>query len=129
MRLIFLVLCFFLVSAELDEIGRKVFKKVHKWYNPKIRWSKQLEGKALEYLNSKDSLEEGIMVLDGENTYRKDNSLTLGAKLLDTFNGPMWNETEKLTDLPEGSRYGCNFIYQEGSTKDVLRYACLYEKI
>uniref|UniRef100_A0A7I4YUB1 Serine hydrolase n=1 Tax=Haemonchus contortus TaxID=6289 RepID=A0A7I4YUB1_HAECO len=66
MRLIFLVLYFFVVSAELNEIEKKVFKKVHRWYNPKIRWSKQLEGKALEYLNSKDSLEEGIMVIDGE---------------------------------------------------------------
>uniref|UniRef100_A0A7I4YW71 SCP domain-containing protein n=1 Tax=Haemonchus contortus TaxID=6289 RepID=A0A7I4YW71_HAECO len=129
MRLIFLVLYFFLVNAELGEIEKKVFKKVHRWYNPKIRWSKQLEGKAQEYLNSKDSLEEGIMVIDGENTYQKDNSLTLGAKLLDTFNGPMWNETEKLTDLPEGTRYGCNLIYQEGSMEDVLRYAYLYKKI
>ncbi|XGW03191.1 hypothetical protein V3C99_014860 [Haemonchus contortus] len=129
MLLIFLVLNFFLINAELDALEKKAFKMVHSWYNPEIRWSKQLEGKALEYLNSKDSLEEGVMVIDGENTYRKDNSLTLGAKVLDTFNGPKWNETEKLTDLPEGTRYGCNIIYQEGPTRDVLRYACLYKKI
>ncbi|XGW03458.1 hypothetical protein V3C99_015000 [Haemonchus contortus] len=69
------------------------------------------------------------MVIDGEKTYRKGNSLPLGVTVLDTFDGPMWNETEKLTDLPEGTRYGCNFIYQEGSTRDVLRYACLYKKL
>ncbi|XGW04125.1 hypothetical protein V3C99_015350 [Haemonchus contortus] len=63
MLLIFLVLSFFLVNAELDETGKKAFKKVHSWYNPKIKWSRQLEEKALEYLKSKENLEKDIMDL------------------------------------------------------------------
>uniref|UniRef100_A0A6F7PQZ7 SCP domain-containing protein n=2 Tax=Haemonchus contortus TaxID=6289 RepID=A0A6F7PQZ7_HAECO len=120
---IFLVLSFFLVNAELDATGKKAFKKIHSWYNPKIKWSRQLEEKALEYLNRKKIWRRTSW------TYRKDKSLPVGVKVLDTFDGPKWNETEKLTDLPEGTRYGCNIIYQEGSTEDVLGYACLYKKI
>ncbi|XGW05727.1 hypothetical protein V3C99_016242 [Haemonchus contortus] len=128
MLLIFLVLLFSLVNAELDRIAKVAFKQLNREYNPKIKWSSQLEEKALEYLNSKDNVEEDMMVIKGEKTYRKDNSLHIGVKVLDAFNGPMWNETEKISALPEGSQYGCNINYHEESERDVLRYACLYKK-
>ncbi|XGW05726.1 hypothetical protein V3C99_016241, partial [Haemonchus contortus] len=89
-------------------------------------WSDELEKKALDYLNSKDTVKEDMVAIEGERAYQKNNSLNIGIKVLDAFYGLMWYETEKIRKLPEGSQYGCNIIYKEKSEKDVLRYACLY---
>uniref|UniRef100_A0A7I4Z0P6 SCP domain-containing protein n=1 Tax=Haemonchus contortus TaxID=6289 RepID=A0A7I4Z0P6_HAECO len=128
MLLIFFVLPFFVVNAELDKMAKVAFKQSNREYNSKIKWSNELEKKALEYLNSGGNVEEDMMVIKEERTYRKNSSLNIGIKLLDAFYGLMWYETEKIRNLPKGSQYGCNIVYKEESDKDILRYACLYRK-
>nr|CDJ80511.1 unnamed protein product [Haemonchus contortus] len=65
MLFIFFVLPFVLVNADLDSAVEAAFKQLNKKYNPKIKWSTELEQKALEYLKSPKSV-KADMVIEGK---------------------------------------------------------------
>ncbi|XGW05724.1 hypothetical protein V3C99_016240 [Haemonchus contortus] len=128
MLFIFFVLPFFLVNAELDSAVEAAFKQLNKKYNPKIKWSTELEQRALEYLKSPNSVKVD-MVIKGKKNYPKNNPSHIGVKLYAAFRDTIRAKKDEVTALNEASQYGCNIILNNGLKKrEILRYACLYDK-
>ncbi|XGW05749.1 hypothetical protein V3C99_016253 [Haemonchus contortus] len=131
MLLIFTVLACFLLNAAsyetLNGQAKSAFKELNVILNRKIDWSDELEKKALEYLKSPDTV-KADMIIKGKKTFPKDDSSSLGMKTWDAFDGRFKKNENKVRNLPEGSKYGCNLIFKTTAKKQILTGVCLYNK-
>ncbi|VDO38594.1 unnamed protein product [Haemonchus placei] len=129
MLLIFTVLAFLLAnvaSSALPEDVLSAFEELNS-YGGKLVWSDELENKALEYLTSPETVKANLVI--GEemfifSTIPKGDSSLSGMDIYNAFRELFETEGTKISALPEGSKYGCNFQ----NIEEVLKIACLYNE-
>ncbi|XGW05407.1 hypothetical protein V3C99_016064 [Haemonchus contortus] len=131
MLLIIVVLASFLLNVvstdTLNGQAKSAFKELNVIYNRKIDWSDELEKRALEYLNSPESVKAGMMI-KGKKTFPTSDTSSLGIKVWNAFKGRFKKNEKKIRGLPEGTKYGCNIIFKTTAKKQILNGVCLYEK-
>nr|CDJ97732.1 unnamed protein product [Haemonchus contortus] len=126
MFLIFTVLAFFLANVAsngaLDDDVKAAFEELNS-YSGRIVWNDELAKQALKYLKSPDSVTANLVIKE-EMTIPKDDPSSMGMKIYKAFSELFETEGTKISALPRGSKYGCNF--QLTDKKKVLKIACLY---
>uniref|UniRef100_A0A7I5EDJ6 Nuclear transport factor 2 family protein n=1 Tax=Haemonchus contortus TaxID=6289 RepID=A0A7I5EDJ6_HAECO len=125
-----LVLILHNVAAQRDllpEEAKDTFETLNMLYSDNLEWSYEWAEKALEYLNSPDSVKADL-VIKGKQSFPADDTQLLWQKLL-AFLEPRFDKKEKaLERLPAGTIYGCNGFIDGKGNKDVISAACLYKK-
>ncbi|XGW04423.1 hypothetical protein V3C99_015532 [Haemonchus contortus] len=120
MLFIFFLIPFFLVNA-LDNSSKSAFIQLNRQHNRKLNWNKELEQRALDYLNGK------MMMITGERTYPKNDTAKLGTKVFKAFSSTIWMRRKEVAALSGASQVGCNYVSSRDSKEDlVLKYACIY---
>ncbi|XGW05355.1 hypothetical protein V3C99_016040 [Haemonchus contortus] len=98
-------------------------------YGGKLVWSDEMAEKALKYLKSSDSEKADLVI--GEKIILpedKSSSLGMGMKIYSAFSELFETKGTEINDLPDGSKYGCNYENSPENKRAVLKIVCLYNK-
>ncbi|VDO38595.1 unnamed protein product [Haemonchus placei] len=139
MLFIFTVLAFFLANVASSDLSRSTFSALPddvlsafeelNSYGGKLVWSDELAEKALKHLKSPDS-EKADLVIGEEITLPEDDSspLGMGMKIYSAFSELFETKGSEISNLPDGSKYGCNYENSVENKGAVLKIVCLYNK-
>ncbi|VDO50200.1 unnamed protein product [Haemonchus placei] len=112
----------------LPEAAEQTFKTLNMQYNEDLIWSNEWAKKALEWLNSKESVKADVIV-KGKESFPKADNKSLEEQLLLILRPIFEKRKKEINNLPKFSIYGCNFIVNPKGNEDSIRVACLYMKL
>uniref|UniRef100_W6NRB0 Uncharacterized protein n=1 Tax=Haemonchus contortus TaxID=6289 RepID=W6NRB0_HAECO len=79
-----------LKSHTAADSSKSAFIQLNRQHNRKLNWNKELEQRALDYLNGK------MMMITGERTYPKNDTVKLGTKVFKAFSSTIWRRREEV---------------------------------